>query len=291
MATVTIPERYNASLLLDRNLEAGRQDTTAILCEDESRDLRRAVRAGVRRGRRAARSRRPARRARAARDGRLPLVPGCLPRGDADRSRAGSGQPALRAGRLLLLRRGQRRAARDRRCGVRGEGARAEVSCSSTSSSRRRSFRRSTRSATTWRSGCTAPARQVARRGSSTCTAISSSRARRTLDTSSGSPKRDVTLLDDEALPRVRPREQPLLSRTGRVRRRFSCAVARRRTPSSRRSSGSAPRCSSRCRRSTTRCSRRADERRLLVGAAVRLRRGASSRRGLAPLERRGTGS
>ena len=36
VATVTIPERYNASLLLDRNLEAGRQDMTAILSEDES---------------------------------------------------------------------------------------------------------------------------------------------------------------------------------------------------------------------------------------------------------------
>ena len=32
---VTIPERYNASLLLDRNLEAGRRDTVAILCGDE----------------------------------------------------------------------------------------------------------------------------------------------------------------------------------------------------------------------------------------------------------------
>ena len=32
---VTIPERYNASLLLDRNLEAGRQETVAILCGDE----------------------------------------------------------------------------------------------------------------------------------------------------------------------------------------------------------------------------------------------------------------
>ena len=36
VAAVTIPERYNASLLLDRNLEAGRQDKAAILCEDEA---------------------------------------------------------------------------------------------------------------------------------------------------------------------------------------------------------------------------------------------------------------
>jgi benzoate-CoA ligase family protein len=32
---VTIPDRYNASLLLDQNLEAGREDKTAILCGDE----------------------------------------------------------------------------------------------------------------------------------------------------------------------------------------------------------------------------------------------------------------
>ena len=36
VAAVTIPERYNASLLLDRNLEAGRQDKVAILCGDEA---------------------------------------------------------------------------------------------------------------------------------------------------------------------------------------------------------------------------------------------------------------
>ncbi len=36
VAAVAIPERYNASLLLDRNLEAGRQDKAAILCEDEA---------------------------------------------------------------------------------------------------------------------------------------------------------------------------------------------------------------------------------------------------------------
>jgi benzoate-CoA ligase len=35
LAAVTIPERYNASLLLDRNLEAGRHDKAAILCGDE----------------------------------------------------------------------------------------------------------------------------------------------------------------------------------------------------------------------------------------------------------------
>jgi benzoate-CoA ligase family protein len=34
--TATIPERYNASLLLDRNLEAGRDDKAAILCGDET---------------------------------------------------------------------------------------------------------------------------------------------------------------------------------------------------------------------------------------------------------------
>ena len=33
---MTIPERYNASLLLDRNLEAGREDKAAILCGDEA---------------------------------------------------------------------------------------------------------------------------------------------------------------------------------------------------------------------------------------------------------------
>jgi benzoate-CoA ligase family protein len=33
---VTIPERYNASLLLDHNLEAGREAKTAILCGDEA---------------------------------------------------------------------------------------------------------------------------------------------------------------------------------------------------------------------------------------------------------------
>ena len=36
VAAVTIPERYNASLLLDRNLEAGRQNKVAILCGDEA---------------------------------------------------------------------------------------------------------------------------------------------------------------------------------------------------------------------------------------------------------------
>jgi benzoate-CoA ligase family protein len=36
VAAVTIPERYNASLLLDRNLDAGRQDKVAILCGDET---------------------------------------------------------------------------------------------------------------------------------------------------------------------------------------------------------------------------------------------------------------
>jgi benzoate-CoA ligase len=35
-ATITIPERYNASLLLDRNLEAGRRDKAAILFGDET---------------------------------------------------------------------------------------------------------------------------------------------------------------------------------------------------------------------------------------------------------------
>ena len=36
VAAVTIPERYNASLLLDRNLEAGRRDKAAILCGEET---------------------------------------------------------------------------------------------------------------------------------------------------------------------------------------------------------------------------------------------------------------
>lgn len=36
VAAVTIPERYNASLLLDRNLEVGRRDKAAILCGDEA---------------------------------------------------------------------------------------------------------------------------------------------------------------------------------------------------------------------------------------------------------------
>jgi benzoate-CoA ligase family protein len=36
VAPVTIPERYNASLLLDRNLEAGREQKPAILCGDET---------------------------------------------------------------------------------------------------------------------------------------------------------------------------------------------------------------------------------------------------------------
>jgi benzoate-CoA ligase family protein len=36
VVTVTIPEHYNASLLLDRNLEAGRQDKAAIHCGDET---------------------------------------------------------------------------------------------------------------------------------------------------------------------------------------------------------------------------------------------------------------
>jgi benzoate-CoA ligase family protein len=36
VAVDTIPERYNASLLLDRNLEAGREGKTAILCGDET---------------------------------------------------------------------------------------------------------------------------------------------------------------------------------------------------------------------------------------------------------------
>ena len=35
-AAVTIPERFNASLLLDRNLEAGRGNKAAILCGDEA---------------------------------------------------------------------------------------------------------------------------------------------------------------------------------------------------------------------------------------------------------------
>jgi benzoate-CoA ligase family protein len=36
IVTVTIPDRYNASLLLDRNLEAGREGKPAILCGDEA---------------------------------------------------------------------------------------------------------------------------------------------------------------------------------------------------------------------------------------------------------------
>lgn len=36
VAVATIPERYNASLLLDRNLEAGRGDKAAILCGDQT---------------------------------------------------------------------------------------------------------------------------------------------------------------------------------------------------------------------------------------------------------------
>jgi benzoate-CoA ligase family protein len=36
VATARIPERYNASLLLDRNLEAGRERKAAILCGDEA---------------------------------------------------------------------------------------------------------------------------------------------------------------------------------------------------------------------------------------------------------------
>jgi len=35
-AAVTIPERFNASLLLDRNLEAGRESKAAILCGDQT---------------------------------------------------------------------------------------------------------------------------------------------------------------------------------------------------------------------------------------------------------------
>jgi benzoate-CoA ligase family protein len=36
VASVPIPERYNASLLLDRNLEAGREDKAAVLCGNET---------------------------------------------------------------------------------------------------------------------------------------------------------------------------------------------------------------------------------------------------------------
>jgi benzoate-CoA ligase family protein len=36
VVAVTIPDRYNASLLLDQNLEAGREDKVAILCGDEA---------------------------------------------------------------------------------------------------------------------------------------------------------------------------------------------------------------------------------------------------------------
>jgi benzoate-CoA ligase family protein len=36
VAAVAVPDRYNASLLLDRNLEAGREDKAAILCGDET---------------------------------------------------------------------------------------------------------------------------------------------------------------------------------------------------------------------------------------------------------------
>jgi benzoate-CoA ligase family protein len=36
VVAVTIPDRYNASLLLDQNLEAGREDKPAILCADEA---------------------------------------------------------------------------------------------------------------------------------------------------------------------------------------------------------------------------------------------------------------
>jgi benzoate-CoA ligase family protein len=36
VAAVTIPERYNASLLLDRNLDAGREEKAAIRCGDET---------------------------------------------------------------------------------------------------------------------------------------------------------------------------------------------------------------------------------------------------------------
>ena len=55
-----------------------------------------------------------------------PRVSRRVPRGDADRGGAGPGQPFVRAGRVSVFRRGQRRPPRDRRRGVRGEGSRAE---------------------------------------------------------------------------------------------------------------------------------------------------------------------
>ena len=188
VATVTIPERYNASLLLDLNLEAGRQDRTAILCEDESLTygelFARACGAGA-----------------ALRD--LGVQPGerVLLVMDDCPSFPAAFLGALRIGVVpvpvnplygpddyayFVEDSGARLAIVDAAC---AEKVRAPNSLLVDELGSSEELLRPTRSATTWRSGCTAPVQQVARRESSTCTAISSTRARRTLDTSSGSPK------------------------------------------------------------------------------------------------------
>ena len=169
----------------------------------------------MRRGRRAPGPRRRARRARAAGHGRQPRVPCRVPRGDADRSSACTGQPAVRSRRLHVLRRGQRRAVGDRRCDLCGKGACAKAV------GRRRA-----------RAVGRAPAgRHATRRRGVLAVQLGfdrSSEGRRPPAPRPPGHLRDVRtarprhhrsgrhVLDDEAFPRVRPRQQPLIPLLGR---------------------------------------------------------------------------
>ena len=112
---VAAPERFNASLLLDRNVDRGRAGKAAVHAVDRSLTygelLAQASRAGnllralgVAPG-----------GARAARPRRHDRVPRRVPRRDAARRRPGPGEPARQGRQLPPLRRRQLRARRGRR--------------------------------------------------------------------------------------------------------------------------------------------------------------------------------
>ncbi len=180
------------------------------------RDLRRPLRPRVRRRRGAARPRHRARRARAARHGRQPLVSGRVPRGDADRRRARSRStrctgPTTTPTSSRTAARGSRSSTRcaRRRCVRRGSLLVDELEPSDELPPV--DTLRDDVAFWLYSSGSTGRPKGVVHLHRDllyTCETY----ARHVL----GITRADVTLLDDEALPCVRPRQQPLLPLLGR---------------------------------------------------------------------------
>ena len=127
---------YNASLIVDRQVEAGRADKPAFVAPDATLTYERAAPAGQPDGPPAALARRRPRAPRAAGARRHHGVPARVPRRDADRRRAGPGQRARQGRQLPPLRRGllrdrgaDRRARRCRGCARRSRARRCATSC------------------------------------------------------------------------------------------------------------------------------------------------------------------